>query len=176
MFTVTAGMFVANALPTPMVLTPDATDMNNQALVSLTSSRIYFCPVTVFAAVTVTQMRCQFSGAVTGNVDMGIYDSSGTNGAPNNLLGHTGAIAAVTGLFTQSLTANLLLLPGIYWLAWVDTSADAVGRSAGPGTAGQGPSIVSNNTFSVLPNPLTGGTADTPNKVALMALLSGGFS
>ncbi len=58
MFTVTAGMFVANALPTPMVLTPDATDMNNQALVSLTSSRIYFCPVTVFAAVTVTQMRC----------------------------------------------------------------------------------------------------------------------
>ncbi len=160
----------------PQALTPDATDMNNAAAAALTTNRIYFCSVTLLASVTVTQMRCQFTGAPTGNCDMGIYDATGTNGAPNNLLGHTGAIAATTGLFTKSLTANLPLSPGQYWLAWLDTVADTVGRSTGLGTAGQGPSLVSNSTFSVLPGPLTGGVADTSNKIAMMALLLGGFS
>jgi len=162
-------------LSAPLLLVADTSDPNAGSAAALTASRIYFGPMTLYAPVMVTQMRCFFSGAVTGNCDMGIYDSTGPNGVPNNLLAHTGAIAAVTGLFTQNLTANLLLFPGRYWLAWLDTVADSI-QKAGGVAAGISPFYVSNSTFTVLPNPLTGGVADTPNRVTLLALVSGGYS
>jgi len=162
-------------LPVQQLLAADYSDPNSGSAAALTASRIYFGPLTLLAPVTITQMRCFLSGTPTGNIDMGVYDATGTNGAPNNLLAHTGAIAAVTGLFTQNLTANLLLFPGKYWLAWLDTVADSI-QKAGGAAAGLSPFYVSNSTFTVLPNPLTGGVADTANRVTLLALLSGGFS
>lgn len=155
------------AIPVPQALYPDGTDLNNAANVALTLQRIYFCPVTPDFYSTVTSLTCQFGAAPSGNCSMGIYDSSGTNGVPLNLLAGTGAIAATAGLFTQNLTANLFLSPGSYWFAWLDTVADAVGRSTGIGTNGQAPTYVSNSSFTTLPNPLTGGVAATPNKVAI---------
>lgn len=163
------------AIPTMQALVPDFTDLNNAANVALTLQRIYFVPTTPAFYSTIVSLTCQFGAAPTGNCSMGIYDSADTGGKPLNLLAGTGAIAATAGLFTQNLTANLFLVPGSYWLAWLDTVADAVGRSTGIGTNGQEPSYVSNNTFTVLPNPLTGGVAATPNKVAMFGHILGKF-
>jgi hypothetical protein len=106
---------------------------------------------------------------------MGIYDSTGTNGAPNNLLGHTGAIVAATGVFTQNLTANLLLSPGRYWLAFLDTVADSVGVRSGL-AANIGVNLQTSATnLTVLPS--TAGTVvNSIIRTGLIALLSGSWS
>ncbi len=161
--------------PLPQLLVADFTDPNGGSLAALTANRIYFAPLSLFTSFTITQMRCWLSGAPTGNVDMGIYDTAGTNNTPLNLLGHTGAIAAVTGSFTQNLIANLTLSPGAYWICWLDTAADSVQKVGGVG-AGIGPWYVSNDSFSVLPNPLTGGVGDTGNRPTILALRSGGYT
>lgn len=139
---------------------------------TLTAGAAYLSACELYASITVTQMRCQLSGTVSGNVDMGIYDAN------LNLLGHTGAIAAVTGIFTQNLTSNLFLSPGQYWIAWVDTVADAVYRAqATNGGTGMTPSIRSTATnLTSLPSSLASATSDNSNRVAVMALRSGGYS
>lgn len=142
---------------------------------TLTAGSPYFSEWMLTGQVTVTQMRCWFSGTPTGNCDMGIYDSTGTNGDPGNLLGHTGAIAAVTGMFTQNLTANLILGPGKYWLAWLDTVADSIIARASQG-AGFGilRRVNASNWTQLLTTPSS--LVDTGNRVGVMALFSGGFS
>src|SRR5215469_3576958 len=99
---------------------------NVTATTAVTAGAAYAAPCQLLAQVTVTQMRCSLSGSPTGNIDMGIFDSTGSNGGPGNLLGHTGANAASTGVFTKSLTANLALSPGLYWLAFLDTVGDTL--------------------------------------------------
>jgi hypothetical protein len=164
--------------PAPFTLeAPDVAVMTS-ALTALTSGSAYFNAIILYTPVTVTQMRCDITAASpTGNVDMGIYDSTGTNGQPNNLLGHTGAIAAVTGVFTQNLTSNLLLSPGRYWLAYLGTQAtDQPGVRQALGSGGIGVVMkTSASGLSVLPS--TAGTvANTFNRVGIIALLSGSWS
>lgn len=148
---------------------------NNTVTGTVNAGSAYLFPYPLLAQVTVTQMRTAFSGSPTGNVDMGIYDSTGTNGGPNNLLGHTGAIAATTGLFTKSLTANLTLSQGLYWLAILDTVADTT-YTRTVGAAGMGAMYKTSATnLTVLPSTI-GAVADTNTFVALFALISGAFS
>src|SRR5260221_8699477 len=162
-------------LPVPQMLVTDATDANNNGAGALTAGVAYFSSVSVLTTVTITKMRCQFSGAPTGNVDMGIFDATGANGGPGNMLGHTGAILSATGVFTQNLTANLTLSPGLYWLAWLDTVADTVFRNATPANTGCNPSVRSTSTtLTVLASSIA--VVDTPNRPAVVALLSGGYS
>lgn len=152
---------------------PDNTVLTGTAV---TAQKAYFTSYVLLAPVTVTQMRCFVSSASpTGNIDMGIYDSTGSNGAPNNLLGHTGAIAAANGVFTQNLTANLTLAPGRYWLAFLDTVADSVGlRAALAANIGVNLQTSAAN-LSVLPS--TAGTVvNSINRVGIIALLSGSWS
>lgn len=120
-----------NPLIAPYVLMMPGAE-SAQTTAATTAGAAFFSAVIVQAPITITNMR---TGTPTGNCDMGIYDSTGTNGAPNNLLGHTGAIAATTGLFTKALTSNLTLAPGQYWLAFLDTAADSVFTRAGGLTA-----------------------------------------
>jgi len=160
----------APSAPVPQALAPDESDISAGSFAALTAGIIYLAPVTIYTPVTITGMRCAFSGAPTGQVDMGIYDS-----AMANLLGHTGAIAAATGLFSQNLLANLPLNPGQYWLAWLDTVADTVYK-AGGAAIGLGPFKRSNaSTFTVLPASLAGVVQDVANRVGIMALVSGGY-
>jgi hypothetical protein len=158
----------------PFVLEePDVTVMSGNAL---TLGVGYFTAIVLYAPVVVTQMRCYITAASpTGNVDMGIYDATGTNSAPNNLLGHTGAIAAVTTTFTQNLTANLSLAPGRYWLAVVETVANTVG-SRGSLAASVGVNMQTSATnLTVL--PATAGTVtNSIFRVGITALLSGSWS
>ena|SRR5947209_2016636 len=162
-------------MPAPFTLeSPDVTVLTGTAL---TAGRAFFTALPpLYASVIVAQMRCFVSSASpTGNIDMGIYDATGTNNAPNNLLGHTGAIAATTGLFTKNLTANLSLSPGIYWLAVVDTVADSIGMRSGV-TASIGANVqTSSASLTVLPNP-AGAVTNSILRAGLEALLSGSWS
>src|SRR6266567_3666976 len=161
-------------LPAPQMLVSDATDANNSATGALTAGTAYFSSVSVYTPCTVTKMRCQLSGAPTGNVDMGIFDATGTNGGPGNMLGHTGAILSATGVFTQNLTANLALSPGLYWLAWLDTVADTVFRVAATNIGGN-PSVRSSATnLTVLASSIA--VVNTGNRVAVVGMLSGGYT
>ncbi len=161
-------------LPAPLILYTPGIE-NASQIAAITAGVGYFTLFQLLAPVTVTQMRCYFSGSPTGNCDMGIYDSTATNGAPNNLLGHTGANAAVTSMFTKSLTANLLLAPGNYWLAFCDTVGDSVANRQSS-LSGLGPQYKTSATnLTVLPN--TAGTLNDINfLITILALVSGGYS
>jgi len=160
--------------PAPLIInTPGIENSSNFAAVVAGSA--YFQLIKLDAPVTVTNMRCYFNGSPTGNIDLGIYDSSGTNGGPNNLLGHTGINVAATSMFTKALSANLALAPGNYWLAFLDTVADSV-SSRQSAFSGMGPQAKTTSTsLTVLPNT-AGAIADINFLVALFALVSGGYS
>jgi len=148
---------------------------NAQVAAAVTAGRAFFAPITINTQVTIAQMRTWFSGSPTGNCDLGIYDSTGTNGAPNNRLGSTGANAAAGGMFTKSLTANAVLPPGVYWLAFLDTVADSV-HTRTMAVAGLG-AIMQTSATNLTVLPSTAGTvADSVLLIELYALISGGFS
>lgn len=162
-------------IPAPFVLAVPGYESVAVNATAITAGAAFFNGIKLDATVTVVQMRINISGSPTGNIDMGIYDATGTNGAPNNLLGHTGAIAATTGLFTKSLTANLVLPPGQYWLALLDTVADSIfGRL----TTASGLPVVMRTTatnLTVLPSTV-GTVADNANEFGIIALLQNSFS
>lgn len=145
------------------------------ATFAVTAGSAYFSIATLYAPITITQMRMGLTGSPTGNIDMGIYDSTGTNGQPNNLLAHTGANAAAAGIFTKSLTANLLLSPGIYWIAFLDTVADTIpGRTTSANGNG---AMYKTTSTSLTVLPATAGAIATINAtVQVYGLVSGGFS
>src|SRR5260221_12292943 len=94
-------------LPAPQMLVTDATDANNNGAGALTAGVAYFSSVSVLTTVTITKMRCQFSGAPTGNVDMGIFDATGANGGPGKNRGHTSHNTSATAGFQPEFTAQL---------------------------------------------------------------------
>lgn len=162
------------AVPIPLVFSADGAT-STAAAGAVTAGSAFAAAITIYAQVTIAQMRTFISGTPTGNIDMGIYDSSGTNGAPNNLMGHTGAIAATTGAFTQSLTANLPLSPGVYWLAFLDTVADSIYSRTEP-LAGMAAVLKTTATnLTVLPASWPA-SANTTLILMLDALRSGGWS
>ncbi|HEX3640096.1 MAG TPA: hypothetical protein VHV10_02275 [Ktedonobacteraceae bacterium] len=163
-------------IPTPPYLATDGiVSANANGTGAVVAGAAYLSPITVFAPVTVTQIRASFSGSPTGNVDMGIYDSSGSNGLPNNRLGSTGANVAATGLFTKNLTANLLLSPGNYWIAFLDTVADALFSRTGY-TTGLAPALRTTATnLTVLPASI-GTVANGAPIIDIIALLQNSWS
>jgi len=164
---------VDNGLVAPLVVFTPGIE-NSTGTFTVSAGQAYASLYTLLASVTLTQMRCCFSGSPTGNIDLGIYDSTGTNGGPGNLQGHTGANAAATGVFTKSLTANVLLSPGNYWIAFLSTIANSVfGRQASG--AGMIDSVISSTTgLTVLPSSF--GAFTDSNLVTVLCLVSGGFS
>ncbi len=133
----------------------------------------FFNGISLNACITLTQMRTFLSGTPTGMIDMGIYDASGANSGPGNLLGHTGPISASTGVFTQNLTASLPLAPGQYWLALLDTVADSIlvrSSNAGVFTVMR----TSATNLTVLP-AVAGAVSDNLNRFFIMGLRQGGY-
>lgn len=54
--------------------------------------------------------------AQSGNIDAGIYDTTGASGTPGNRLGSAGSTACpAVGPAALTLTASVLLNPGVYW-------------------------------------------------------------
>lgn len=158
----------------PFYLMPDGA-LSAGAGGAIVAGSAYAYGITLSASITVTQMRTVFSGAPTGNCDMGIYDATGANAGPGNLLGHTGAIVTATGMFTQALTANLLLSPGQYWLAILNTIANSVWLRAA-GAAGVTPAVKTTSTaLTVLPATF-GALTDSGNILYVEALLLGSYA
>jgi hypothetical protein len=70
-----------------------------------------------------------YVGAATGNLRLGIYDSTGPNGSPGNLVATTASSAvSSTGWLTLLPTTTPTLTPGSYWLVYLP-SGNALGFS-----------------------------------------------
>lgn len=73
-----------------------------------------FTEVVVLTAVTIDQIVFQV-GVASGNVDAGIYDSTGTGGGPGARLSHSGSVACpVSGPATVAIP-SVVLQPGRYY-------------------------------------------------------------
>jgi hypothetical protein len=101
------------------------------------SNTAYLVGVVLYVQSTLTNIRCRFGTGGAGHYDVGIYDASGSNNQPGNLLAHAAssntALATATGVQTPALIGgNLSLPPGRYWLAlWVDNATDTINRQSG---------------------------------------------
>jgi len=145
---------------------------------AVTANTVYFIGTSLYAPATLTGIRVRFSTGGNGHYDIGIYDATGTNGAPGNLLAH--AAATNTSLVTSSATltpafinGNLALSPGRYWLAlWVDNSTDAVNRQLASQNVGVVVVMTSTGPLPATASGLSNGTL----KPVLVGLLSGGWS
>lgn len=156
----------------PWTLGVDDIEYSESSNSNLGAGAAYLSGVTLRASILVTAFRCHI-GTVptpTGNVDMGIYDSN------LNLLVHTGATAAASGILTVTLTTPYPLAPGNYWLAWLDTVSDSVYcvESNLTGLMVTARSVATG--MSVLPGTLSGATQPTIARIAMLALRQGGFS
>jgi hypothetical protein len=160
--------------PIPPPFTLETADITVLTPTAIVAGQAFFSSYVLNTAVTVTQMRCNLTGSPTGNIDMGIYDATGANGSPNNLLAHTGAIASATGAFTKSLTANLSLAPSQYWLAFLDTVADTVQLRGG--VTGLGVLMKTSATnLTVLPS-VAGTVVNGTTRIGMTALLLSSWS
>ncbi len=91
--------------------------------VALVLNTTYLVPVELYADCILTAIRVAHAATSAGNVDLGIYDSSG------NRLDHSGVASANTfASKSQQLSlsnGNLSLSKGRYYLAlWVDNATD----------------------------------------------------
>ncbi len=149
---------------------------------ALTANGVYLVGVVLNAPVTLTGVRLRFAAGGSGHYDVGIYDSSGTNGAPGNLLAHAAAtstsLATATGTQSPTFTGgNLNLAPGKYWLAvWVDNATDTVNKQSASGNM----AVIQSGTVTAGPLPAAAssitGLANATVKPLLIGLISGSWS
>lgn len=84
-----------------------------------TANATYLHDIDVLVPVVITSFSIAHGSVSAGNLDLGIYDSSG------NLLAHVGATAAgaINTTQTINLASPFLLSPGRYFLAfWTDSA------------------------------------------------------
>lgn len=117
----------------------------------ITANRAISCPVIIERSMVVVKMFCLNGTAVSGNLDIGIYDSSGT------LLVSSGSTAQAGTSTIQSFDiADTTLSAGIYYMAMVmDNGTGTVARSNATATACGGGGQLQQNTAFPLPNPAT---------------------
>jgi hypothetical protein len=60
----------------------------------------------------------------SGNLILGLYDATGYNGGPGNLLAATNSFATASGWNTANVTAPVTLAAGNYWLAYLPSSSN----------------------------------------------------
>lgn len=96
----------------------------------------YLVGVTLRVNAVMTAIRVRFAAGGSGHFDLGVYDATGTNNTPNNLLAHAAStaasIATATGTQTPAfIGGNLPLSPGNYWLAfWIDNATDTWNKAS----------------------------------------------
>ncbi len=150
---------------------------------ALVANTAYLVGVVLPVPAVLTGIRVRCTAGGTGHYDVGIYDATGTNGAPNNLLAH--AAATATSLVTASsvyltpalIGGNLALAAGRYWLAlWCDNATDTWNKVA---SSNANVTIVQSGTnagpLPALASSLSG-LADAGFKPVILGLLQGGFS
>lgn len=108
-----------------------------------------------YATITLNAMRIYFGTGGNGHYDLGIYDSTGSNKKAGNLLGQcasTGtSLASATGLQSPALLSNIVLTPGLYWIAsWIDNATDTLLKIS-LATGGVAPSMQGSYSGGPLP-------------------------
>jgi hypothetical protein len=153
---------------------------------ALVTNTTYLMGVWLPTPAIVTNMRVRKGATSAGNMDLGIYDSSG------NRLDHTGVVAAGsanTDVTTALSNGNLSLSPGRYYLAlWVDNNSDLYYRIntgsnnkswaeilVGSAVNGTGATNTTTGLLSTF-TAMTGTTNTGALIVSMMALLSGGHA
>jgi hypothetical protein len=150
--------------------TPSATGTANYAnLVS----------VTVTTPVTVSGIRAtlgNYSGTA-GNVDVGLYNNSGTRLASSGSVAAPGSGATSTVNFTSSVAID----PGIYWLAIASNQVGKTDGTGGPifaryGIGGVGGNLSYASSFPLPSSVDLGSPSGAGTPFALMGIVSGGVT
>jgi hypothetical protein len=153
---------------------------------TLVTNTTYLVGVYLPVPAIVTNMRIRKGTTSAGNMDLGIFDSSG------NRLDHTGVIGAgsTNTDVTHALSGgNLSLSPGRYYLAlWIDNNTDVYYRVntgnvntswaeilVGAAVNGTGATNTTTGLLSTF-TAMTGTTVTGALIVSMMALLSGGHA
>lgn len=88
---------------------------------SLVDARMYAMPVVIYAPVTIRSLAIRVVTGGTGSeYKAAIYDSTGTAGRPGTRLGQCSTAVATTSANTDAecaLDADVVVQPGVYWLA-----------------------------------------------------------
>jgi len=149
---------------TPAYLGITATPNSAQTTVANTA---YTLAITVPVACTITKVAV-YIGVSSGNIDVGIYNSSGTR------LGSSGSVAS-PGVGSQliSLSSSVALTPGFYYLAVAANNATiSLGRYSTDNLLGSGAVA----TSFPLPSTLTTPIAVSSRAYSIAGVVSGGVT
>lgn len=113
------------------------------SVTTMTLNTIYLTPFRIEKAITLSDLAVRVrTGVAASNIQLAIYNSTGTSRKPGTLVGATGSIASATSSANVSgdiSGADVTLQPGLYWAAInCDTSGIAVD------CIGQGVSLMNN--------------------------------
>ncbi len=159
--------YVLDLTPTPpLALYTDQGIGTTSSQAAGAANTVYFVLLPPLQAqVVINAMRVRFASGGAGNYDLGIYDSTGANGKPGNLLAHCAStstsLATSSATLSPALLSNVTLPPGIYWLAmWISNTTDtwnkqSVSGNMAPvlsGTVAAGPLPASASSVSGLGN------------------------
>lgn len=149
---------------TPAYLGITATPNSAQTTVANTA---YTLAITVPVACTITKVAV-YIGVSSGNIDVGIYNSSGTR------LGSSGSVASPgTGSRLISLSSSVDLTPGFYYLAVAANNATiSLGRYSTDNLLGSGAVA----TSFPLPSTITTPIAVSSRAYSIAGVVSGGVT
>jgi hypothetical protein len=104
---------------------------------------------------------------VDGSIRLGLYDSTGSQGSPGNMLAETPAITPSTGWNAVPVLAPASLAPGTYWLAYeVETNTAQYLTNYNVG-----PIAFSTQTFGDLPTTFPASPVSSAGQWSLYATL-----
>jgi hypothetical protein len=166
------------ALGPPQIALYDGESASNTAGVGV-ANNVYFVPVLCNRSSLLTALRVSFGAGGAGHYDVGIYDSTGLNEDPGNLLAHAAStnvsLVTATGVQTPAfLTGNLGIGKGLYWLAlWIDNATDTINKSATIST-GRCPIRMMTGVAGPLPS-VASGLVNASLKPIIVGILSTGW-
>ena len=137
--------------------------------------------VTLYAPAVLTGIRVRFAVGGNGHYDVGIYDATGTNSGPGNLLAHAAAtsstlITSAATLTPSFINGNISLSPGRYWLAlWTENGSDTVNKQTGSGNVVVAMSGTNAGPLPALASSISS-LANNGLEVILIGMLSGGWT
>lgn len=170
----------APAQPAPLALYDGEISQTSSAAGAINT--VYLVGVELTAPVVLTGVRIRFATVGgTGHYDVGIYDASGANGAPGNLLAHAASSNVALATSAATLTPAFIggpitLQPGRYWLAlWIDNATDTFNKQS---ASGNNAVIQAGTNAGPLPASAASitGLANGTLKPVLIGIIQGGWS
>lgn len=114
-------------------------DHSARASAALTLNRLYYFPLRALFPTNLFYSRVhidrigfesQTGGGAGSVVRMGIYDTATLAPRPGALIYETPAMASTgTGAIEDTVSPDLMLIPGLYWIAWVTQVAAVTSRN-----------------------------------------------